>query len=47
MFMASTQYAFALDEAGIDNTARRSLFMGAVTVVAAVVSFGYGAVRRD
>ena len=46
MFMASTQYAFALNDAGIDNTARRSLFMGTVTVVAALVSFGYGAVQQ-
>jgi MFS family permease len=46
MFMASTQYAFALDDAGIDNTARRSLFMSTVTIVAALVSFGYGAAQQ-
>jgi MFS family permease len=46
MFMASTQFAFILDEGGIRNPSTRSLFMGATTVIGALTSFCYGPLQQ-
>lgn len=46
IFMASTQFAFILDEDGIRNPSTRSLFMGATTVIGAVTSFFYGPLQQ-
>lgn len=46
MFMSSTQFAFVMQEDGISDPGRRSLFMAVVTVSAASLSFGYGALQR-
>jgi MFS family permease len=46
MFMASTQFAFMLEDDGINNPSTRSLFMGTVTVLGALISFCYGPVQQ-
>jgi MFS family permease len=46
MFMSATQFAFIMQEDGIDDPGRRSLYMAVVTVAAASLSFGYGALQR-
>lgn len=46
MFMSATQFAFIMQEDGIADPGRRSLFMAVVTVTGASLSFGYGALQR-
>jgi MFS family permease len=42
IFMASTQFAFLLQEDGVRDPAARSMIMSTVTVVGTLTGFGYG-----
>jgi MFS family permease len=46
MFMSSIQFAFIMQQDGIANSGRRSLYLAIVTVTAACLSFRYGALQR-
>jgi len=46
MFMGSTQFAFLLQEDGIQDPATRSMIMSGVTVVGTLTSFGYGWIQQ-
>jgi len=46
MFLASTQFAFLLQLDGVNSASTRSLFIGTMTVVAALTAFCYGALQQ-
>ncbi len=46
MFMASTQFAFLLQLDGFGSPSTRSLFIGAMTLVAALTAFCYGPLQQ-
>lgn len=46
LFMASIQYPFLLEQEGIQNPSTRSLILGTVTVVAALMAFVYGPLQK-
>jgi YNFM family putative membrane transporter len=46
MFMGSTQFAFLLQEDGVQDPATRSIIMSMVTVVATLTSFIYGWIQQ-
>jgi MFS family permease len=46
LFMASTQYAFLLEQDGFRNPTFRSVILGTVTVVGALMAFVYGPLQR-
>jgi MFS family permease len=46
IFMASTQFAFLLQEDGIKDPAARSMIMSTVTIVGTLTGFGYGWIQQ-
>lgn len=46
LFMASTQFAFVLRDNGVANSVIRSLILGTVTVVGALMAFVYGPLQQ-
>lgn len=46
LFMASTQFAFVLRDNGVANSVIRSLILGTVTVVGALIAFVYGPLQQ-
>lgn len=46
LFMASTQFAFVLRDNGVANSLIRSLILGTVTVVGALMAFVYGPLQQ-
>jgi MFS family permease len=46
LFMASTQFSFALRDNGVGNPLVRSLILGTVTVVGALMAFAYGPLQQ-